>query len=424
MPKLTFNAMLILMKRRGFSSFVVIGIVVLVIIIGVLMYLILRKPSPTTQTLPTNNATTTTPQSTSTQVVISTIGSVINDEYSLFVLNSNDQENCGGIYSNSIQYYDGGTISSGPYAGYHRVIAGFPLCAPPGGDYAIVFATKDYQTFIVNASSSDYNSSSTSYNKTKVVGFADLPMDSPPTTIPLGNFVLVKNDSSVDNYWLAAAPTSTSLASLVPGLTFYADPGRNYTGMSGAATDTTYLGNDNDVIVKTASGPLFDYFLIPKEEFENPNFDQYPAAFENGESEMFYQSSQISSSVPLFQAYGQIAPGICGSVNVTYLVNGISQNDLTQVATTADGTPLFISSASNAFSQLEQDEFNAKVEPWIQEGATSTADPNSSSLVYTPLPSSSAYFQKNPVLIFQDPWGRWTGLGETDIPTTGGCDGP
>ncbi|HVO28818.1 MAG TPA: hypothetical protein VMT81_02445 [Candidatus Paceibacterota bacterium] len=422
------------MNRKGSALLVVVVIIVLIIIAGIAGYLIWKRYSQA----PSLSASSTPLSLTASTTVISLSSTAISSNYNLFEITPQGESDCGGFASASIQYYDGGTITSGTYAGYHRIVAGVPVCGPPGGDYAVTFATQDYQTFIAQGTSSDYVAAKENYaalvsatstaaitvagneavdlgiydfdfNYDKVSAFGNLPTGAPPVNIPLGDFVLVQND-----YWYGDTPTSTPLKSLASGLTFYPDTSRLYTDdNTNVAIDTTYLGNDNDVIVKTDSGPLFDYFLIPKEQFGSSDA-------RSGDSEIFYQNSQISSSVPLYKDYGQIAPGGCGGLSVTYLINNVSPNDLAQIGTTSGGTALFISTTSNAFYQLQQDEFNAKVEPLIQAGITST-DEDGFSPPSIPLPSSSAYFAKNPVLLFQDPWGRWTGLGELDIPTIGGC---
>lgn len=406
------------MNRKGSTLFIVIGIIVLIVIAGTIGYFVWKK------TAMPNQASTNTVEAISSSVVTTGDGFDPTKDYGLFVANPNND--CGGLPA--ISYYDGGTITSGPYTGYHRIVGAPPACEPPGGDYGVLFATKDYQTFIAQGTSSEYaaaqenyavmiaatstdvavnaaeNEAATQwglgefdYNYSKVVGFGDIPTGAPPATIPLGNFVLVQND-----YWYGAVPTSSPLTSLVPGLTFWGDPSQTYTG-AGQASDATYLGNDNDVLIKTSSGPVFDYFLISKEEYEDASSTGLDFSWpSNG---IFYQKNDISSSGSLYNTYGQIAPGACGGLDTTYLIQNISQSDLIQIGTTTGGVVLY--TLKNINHPLNNDEYNSKVDG------------------FTGAPASYAdYVAKNPVLIFQDPWGRWTGLGEFDNPTPGGCGKP
>ncbi len=327
-------------------------------------------------------SSTTAPTSATSTIPVNSEQSPIADQ-NLITANPD----CGG--QSNIQYYDAGTVTSGIYGGYHRILADVPSCSP-ANDYAVIFATKDYQTFIVSSSSPEDNSlaSDLTFNATKVTGSADIPTDAPPAMIQLGNFVLVQHE-----YYLDSTPTSTPLTSLVPGLTFYADPVLGYT-----SSDTTYLGSYDDVLIKTPSGPLFDYLLLPQEDYSSstPYFSQ-----------TYYTQDQISSSVPLYKTYGVIVPNVCSGGFNTNVLQNISQSDLVQVGTTSRGVALY--TLKNTDHPLNHDEYNSKV-----------ALGND----YT-LPSFSAYVAKDPILTFQDPWGRWIGLGEFDYYNSeGGCGKP
>jgi hypothetical protein len=401
------------MNRKGSTLFIVIGIIVLIIIAGIIGYFVWKKTATPRQ------ASTSTIETSSSSVVTTEDGFNPTENYNLFVANPNND--CGGLPA--ISYYDGGIITSGPYAGYYRIVGAPPACGPPGGDYGVLFATKDYQTFIAEGTSSEYaaaqenyavmiaatstgvavnaaeNEAATqwglgefNYNYSKVIGFGDFPSGAPPATISLDNFVLVQND-----YWYGAVPTSSPLTSLIQGLTFWGDPSQTYTG-TGQTNDVTYLGNNNDVLVKTSSGPVFDYSLVSKEQYDDSTSTLVGLSWpSNG---IFYQKSDITSNVPLYNTYGQIAPDACGGLNTTYLIQNISQSDLVQVGTTTGGVVLYTLKDSN--HALNHDEYNTKVDAG----------------------SFANYVAKNPVLIFQDPWGRWTGLGEFDYQTEGGCGKP
>ena len=412
------------MRRNGSAAVVIILIVVIILaVVGGVWYYKVHKvatPSPIqassqNSTTAANTSTAVEPSSSTslastTQITPSSVGSVINDEYDLFILTSLGQDNCGNV--SAIHYYDGGTVSSGSYSGYHRIIAAVPLCGPPGGYFAVIFATQDYQHFIIDPNSlaniSIPEGSYFAYNPAKVTAVStDLPIDSPPLTIPLDNFVLVQRNDYNDIYYYGSTPTSTPLTSLVPGLTFYGDTGSTNTLEAESAVDPAYLGNDDVILIKTDSGPLFEYLLVSKEEFDagSSTLDY----IDDG-NKIFYRSTQISSTAPLYQTYGQLAPGVCGPLNITYILNNILKSDLVQIGTTLQGAALY--TLENSDHPLNHDEFNAKVTPWA---ATTTTDNG------IPVPTYSAYIAKDPVLIFQDPWGRWVGLGEIDIPTTGGC---
>jgi hypothetical protein len=388
------------MDRKGFAPLIVVGIIAVLVVIGAVGYFAWKQSATSQPPAQSQNSTTsiaiattsdTTPagNNSSSQIV------VINDQYSLFTA-SEDLIQYG--YGQGIQYTDGGIIATGTYAGYHRLIAGIPPGAPGGGDSIYVFATKDYKTYIVNDTAANYDSPNSGYNNAKVVGFGDIPLDTPPSVISLGNFALIQ-DQTQNTIYFGPTPSSTDLlASSIPGLTFYADPGQSYSSYS---PDPAYLGNDDDVLVKTSSGPLFSYFLVSQEELQNA-------------SQVFYEQGQISSSATLYKTYGQIAPGGCGGLATTYVLKNISQNDLVQIGTTSRGTILYTLKDSD--HSLNHDEYNSKVDEYTDASGTLHVDSTPGSY--------SDYVAKNPVLIFQDPWGRWIGLGEFDNPTPGGCGKP
>ncbi|MGA2434431.1 MAG: hypothetical protein ABSG25_04015, partial [Bryobacteraceae bacterium] len=409
------------MIRSGFAPLIRIGIVAVIAIASVVGYFVWKQSAtPKTQvqqassspkiSLATNAPSSPVILTTANTTPSSTGASPAKDGYNLLVATTTGQEDCGGLPD--IRYHDGGFITSGAYNGYHRIIAIMSACGPDEGNPTFVFATKDYRTFIVKASSSEYNYNSQDaevlYNKAKVVGFTNLPIDGPPKTISLGNFVLIQ-----DSFHDGDIPTDAPLKSLVSGLTFYAAPPQASTGIPEQAEDATYLGNDNYVLVKTPSGPLFDYFLVSQEEFKS--LSETPASA-NG---VFYTQDQISSTAPLYRTYGPIVPEGCGDLTTTHVLRNISRNDLTKIGTTLRGVALYALKDPN--HRLNHDEFNAKITPRIEPDATTitTADDNK-----IPIPSYSDYAAKNPVLVFQDPWGRWTGLGEFDYPTEGGCGKP
>ena len=97
----------------------------------------------------------------------------------------------------SITYYSAGSISSGPYAGYTRIISVYRGNGPfiPVSD---TFATKDNATYVINgrpglAVSAQGASGNFSLNLAKVSSAADLN-DDLPANIPLDNTYILHKD--------------------------------------------------------------------------------------------------------------------------------------------------------------------------------------------------------------------------------------
>jgi hypothetical protein len=426
------------MDRKGFTLIVVIVIIGIVLIAAAIGYFVWKNSATQQQSQagynsPSISASSSLDSNPSPASVIATStvtspvfassseGTVINDQYGgLFILTAQGDQDCGtppnsylsGIGSGGLRYIDGGMVTSGKYDGYHIVIAGIPNCGPPGGDSPDIFITKDYQTFIVDDTSSDYNADPSTadmvYNKAKVVGFdPDISINSPPQIIQLGNFVLIQND-----LYVGTLPTSSSmLTSLVSGLDFYSNAGQDYdypyyfTGPEGP--DIAY---GDDVLVKEPGGPLFTYLLVSKEEFSRA--DNSSSSLDGN----FYEINNISSSMPLYKTYGEFSPTSCGGSFTTDVLQNISQSDLSQVGETLSGVSLY--TLANPDSQLNNDEFTTKITNQIYPATATYMDDG------TPVPSFNQYVSKNPVLVFQDPWGRWIALGEYDYELPSGCGKP
>jgi hypothetical protein len=173
------------------------------------------------------------------------------DSYDLFVPAELIQQLGINPSSTPIQYHDGGTITSGQYESYHRVLAQIPSQGL-GDDTIVAFATKDYKTYIGEDQSAAYTNDI--FNKAKVVATGNVPETNTPAAIPLGNFMLVR-----DQAYFGEVASSSMLASLVPGLTFYADTGSSLTNAYSQGA-SAYVNNDDDVFVN----PWLNISWFPK----------------------------------------------------------------------------------------------------------------------------------------------------------------
>jgi len=344
---------------------------------------------------------------------------VLDDKYGIFMDTSGDQINhlLNG-FSLTTRYKDDGVVSSGPYAGYNR-LAAFASMDDPGGGYTYIFATKDYQTFILDTGTypfgqdpaSDLKDPDTIFNKAKVT-LGSVPGNF-PATIDEGNFVLIRSTVS----WDAASRTGTPISSNTPGLTFYSEPmqfptydaQRQDAGyQSLLETEQKYISAQTGVTAQDQFGLAYSYNFISKEEFKRG------AGSVNNYDLNFYKLSDISSAEPLYQEYGQLFPGGCGQALANYVLQNISGGDLVKVAATLGGVDLYTLKDQN--NPLNREEYYSKITLWKDE----FSQINNNEAV----PSYEAYVAKNPVLIFQDSWGRLVALGEWQYQTGGGCGKP
>jgi len=372
-----------------------------------------NNPAPANQN---NIPATTTPAAATPSATTSPVD-ITGDAYGLFVVTQNDKLN---NFSPTVKYQDDGIIESGKYAGFHR-LAAYETADDPSGGYSYIFATKDYQTFILDTGTlssyqqTDYNSTDSSFNKTKVVS-ADVIYVNQPATISLDNFVLVRDAI----FWDPLSAKAQEIASGVPGLNFFTEPlnqAINNNNPDAAYLDfisvkNQYVAAFSDVYVQDQAGLIFIYNFRSVESYnraQSQKSDAYPPAYQN-----FYLDSDITAAALAYKSYGSMFIYGCASPLASpYVLQNISDSDLVKIGQTKNGVDLYIPKDIN--SPVNKAEYYTKVTTageWFKD--TNKFDP----------PSFADYAAKNPVLVFKDAWGRWTGVGETEIQLVGGCGKP
>jgi len=349
---------------------------------------------------------------------------VLNDKYGIFMDTSGDQVNhlLNG-YSVTTKYQDDGIVSSGQYAGYH-LLAAFKSADDPSGGYTYFFATKDYKTFILDTSTypayyedpaAAFTDPNTDFNKAKIIGMAPIPGNF-PATIDQGNFILIRNQAD----WTAAASGTIGLKSNTAGLTFYAEPINIPSGDASPqdpgyknflSVERKYVLTNTSILVQDQNGLAYDYTFLSKEEYgrSSQNSSSSPSYDFN-----FYKKNELTSTSQLYAEYGELFPIGCGQANLTYVLQNISADDLVPVASSNNGVALYTFKDPN--HPINQEAYYSKVTLWKDE----FGDINNNE----PVPSYQSYVASNPVLVFQDPWGRWVALGEWQYQTGGGCGKP
>jgi len=315
------------------------------------------------------------------------------------------------------EYLDDGVVSAGPYAGYHRIALASWRNSEMGGILTIILATKDYKTFILD-SNTDQSAAfdvANLFDPAKVIAAAPIPLTM-PATIEEGNFVLERNGLQLD----PLATGTTALASNVAGLSFFNSPYQTNREPV-ASTDTayasyaqamnTYLGSYSDVLVQDESGLIADYALVPRESF--------------GDGGSAFSSREFRAASDTYATYGGLFPGGCSAYGIAYVLDNIDKSDLIQIATSTAGTALYAPKDANHL--LNKGMYYVKVTSIENDGSASEegaaqyfASINNGALP----PTYAEYVAKDPVIIFQDPWGRWVGEGEQVYDLPGGCGKP
>jgi hypothetical protein len=372
--------------------------------------------APDNNIVPNIPVATTTP-STKATTTSSSGAVVINDQYQLFVQTLIDKDN---NYLPETKYFDDGVISSGKYAGYHRLIA-FLSANDPSGGHSLTFVTTDYKKFILDDFNtadylvSDYGRVDGLFNQEKVIAKDAVPSNF-PKTINSGNFVLVRNDISWDN----AVGKWKELPSLEPGLKFYEVPVVNPTNDLSEnhpegygdfkSAKNKYLAATTQLAVVDAAGLVYNYQLVTSQSFRRAG--GIPGGQYNFQN--FYEKSDVISDTGLYSSYGQMFPGGCGATGSSYVLKNISDADLNLIGNAGSGQEIYILKNSN--HDIYKAAYYSKFV--VFEGYFSEMNNGKE------LPGISDYVAKNPVLIVKDNWGRWLGLGELEYQIPGGCGKP
>ena len=346
---------------------------------------------------------------------------VTQDKYGLFVVTPTDRSNS---FTPEAKYQDDGLVENGKYQGYHR-LAAFVTADDPSGGASYIFATKDYQTFILDTGTTppyvlqNFASAESGFNKTKVTATDEVPVNH-PAEIAAGNFVLVRNGIS----WDALPAGSLQLSSSVPNLDFFALPlanPENYGNtdrdfLDFAAIRKNYLQASADVYVRDRVGLTFSYQFRSVESHDRALSETagQPVNYPSLAYQYFYKKSDFTSNASTYENYGQVLIYGCASPTASsYVLKNIQESDLVKIARTARGVDLYAFKDKNF--PLNRGEYYAKVlaaGQWFKD--VNKVDP----------PGQSQYAANSPVLVFKDPWDRWIGLGEVDYLLAGGCGKP
>ncbi len=399
------------------------------------------------------NGLLTPGQFTSAMASMSTTSTaVLKDTYDIFMISASTTEydyppstakDFYDYYSaNPPGYFDDGVITSGKYLGWHRVIARFPI---PGGSLGgpsyvyFTFATQNYKTFVLHSAQVGLMPNPNWFNTKVVVGADNFPVHF-PSTIAMGKFVLIRNDfgSTTDPYGHNISTgtnptTSTASTSPVSGLQLFSEPADLPTSLSanlyivstttGATTSASYLATANHyiqsptrVLARDSAGIGFTYSL----SFANFASTNNPADKKTGDNSgwPYYGNLEVDPSSPnLYSTYGALFSDDCGMTSdYSYILKNISASDVRDTGVSWQGVELYTLADTN--SPLTQLVYNLKASYeafQISQGSDGTTS------LTLPL---QTYAQKNPILLFKDPWGRWVAVGEQQFFVMSGCGKP
>lgn len=342
--------------------------------------------------------------------------------------NSNNNENTNyrlfaqqGDNLPPTEYIDDGVISFGTYTGYHRIIGLQITGEMYSGISYYVFITQDYKKFYFDPELNEYfqQNDLSAFDQTKVIGkVSGVPLNH-PTTISLGNFVLVRQNyflaSTFDDFTIKGNSiiegNSAELTSSIAGLRFFASQLNN--------PPNSYVFGTTQVKAIDQFGLIFNYSLVSQENYFRQQTHSGTDYFENS----FYLSTDFGPNFSAYTSYDIPLPGGCGAINSSgYILKNISANDLVPIGTTLRGVQLY--SLADVNHPLNRAEYKAKITNVYEAGYDGAMADAIRLNKNTPEPTYTEYVSKNPIIIVKDQWNRFIAVGEFQYFLMGGCGKP
>lgn len=410
-------------RNRGFASIAAIGIIVL--FVGLISLIVIKSaktpeapilnPITSSSTIIKNiNITSSTVAKASLNSSAFVKGSIkkIEEDLDLFVLT--DSANLNNL-SIQVQYYEAGIIQVGKYKGYKRILA--VDSTDPGmgpGATVWIFATKDYQSYILDSGSEKIVYEG--FNLKKVLSADSIP-NNHPMYLNIGNnfyyvtrenidlILLLNSQNSYDLIPNSNLENAQSLESLDPLLKLYA------TSLSSDDIITLkYLSSDVTILVQDQTGLTYTYSIVDRVRNQEPEATYFSGGW--GVYPDFLTKNFDPGSV-LYESYGMFLPGGCGGL--AYVLKNIEDSNVRFITKSAKGQEFY--TLKDPQHPLNKAEYDIKVGEY---GAEGFAQLNGGSKP----PSFAEYVSKNPILLTKDPWGRWIAFGETEYKLEGGCGKP
>ncbi|MFA7308637.1 MAG: hypothetical protein WC045_01020 [Patescibacteria group bacterium] len=347
-----------------------------------------------------------------------------------------------------VVYLDGGIIQEGEFAGYHRVFGRVPEYGP-GGATIFVFATKDYQTYVIDVGTdtSNFNladatapdkkyedgqSMGNHWLSTKVNRAAHIPLEH-PETIKLGKFTLVRAANFY--YWTRSVQfefnpgeyVRLNNASSVPDLIFWMEkPSSDTVNLRNTeeardAKDTEYdtqfakyVAGTSDIFVQDKNGVVVRYDLHMTSQVNREKVvDQYG---NNLTPSSYFISKDLGSTDKFYNTYDSYIHHACQLVGSTQIIRNVEESELVKVVTTKDGVDLFAPAETD--HPLNMIAYYNKIYSIQKTGVFAEVNSNKA------VPTLDEYVAKHPVLIFKTPWNQWAAVTEYDYGLLGGCGKP
>lgn len=354
-------------------------------------------------------------------------------------------------YVAKVFYYSAGTFETGDLAGYTRVIL-IREATSPAGPSRIVFATKDFKTYIIDSDDKIAEGDFLSFDNSKVTSSQKIPSEHQMIMTIDDRFSLNRNSiltesrstGTKDKYGNDVTEevlqtdfySYTSLKSGDDNFKMYSVPrvSQKFPSTStpellaDEALRQKYLASDTSVVVVDSTGLPYRYDMTNK-----TGLMAYPQAYANAQKllqdyvdkkikdyptfpqkpGLRFKSFEASLSVPGYSDYDIAVPSACAFNVTTWVLRNVNDTDFKKVGTSPDGDIYALTDSNHDLLKME---FKTKVSNTPDDSWAYTKNP--------PKPTFSDYVAKNPLLFFKDFWGRWIAVGEYDYKLMGGCGKP
>jgi hypothetical protein len=320
----------------------------------------------------------------------------------------------GEGWTPKIWYQDVGTVESGPYAGWKRIV-GFKEADDPSGGSQNLFITQDGKTFLVDdAYYSQGNSAN--YNPARVTGTAVIPHPF-PEIITLGGVTLMRGEFLQKDDFLKR---TGSKIGTVGGFILTEE---NLDEYHTATSTQPYISASTNIFAENAIGNVVRYktvttsaYLEAKKEQEKSGTPYLFADFLLKKGTDYDLDGYMSQYADYFQV---------GCSHSGAVLNPQTVSSLKHIGVTKTGEELFVFTdpayplVGNFYTtkiKYAYDQY-VKGENWYLYSIDTGND------VVKP-PSLDEYTKNAPVIVFKDSLGRYIVLGEYYYGLAGGCGKP
>lgn len=340
-------------------------------------------------------------------------------DYNLF-LKQTDTEKLNNFYP-TIYYKNFGTVETGVYSGWKRIIGARDGGGPDGKAYS-VFITKDNKQFLVDVGESGdtLDPNYTVFNLSKVTGTTTIANPF-PEEIPLRGILLRRQDYSNSTQQIELEKAISA------GKELYRTGDIVFKGIP-SVDDTSRLSTGL-VAQDTKTKVIYEYSTVSSSSYaqgvtDSKKWGQSWVSAEMTITQGVDYATTTATVHTLFPKYANYYQGGCGARGAT--LDSVKTGDLVQIDKLKTGENLYV--FKDQQNSIVKDFYNYKLKREYDEYKQGhswylySLESNTNDKVVPP--SFEDYIKKTPVIVMKDVLGRYILLGEYYYGLAGGCGKP